>query len=148
MAEQKQDNQLEHTYSSSVRIRDEALKTCQRRWTIGRSSERGPGISVLAARHDDDDDDDDEYQSFVCIQFKCQSSIWLTEKVNFTMIMFRWWCEKTLTSSVTLDYLSILIICKPNISCNIYFLCLKMSGCQCVFSWGGTGGCFSWQVSC
>ena len=57
MAEQKQDGQLEHTYSSSVRIRDVALKTCQRRWTIGRSGERGSGISVLAARHDDDDDD-------------------------------------------------------------------------------------------
>ena len=37
---------------------DVALKTCQRRWTIGRSGERGSGISVLAARHDDDDDDD------------------------------------------------------------------------------------------
>ena len=59
MAKQKQDDQLEHTYSSSVRIRDLALKTCQRRWTIGRSGERGSGISVLAARHDDDDDDDD-----------------------------------------------------------------------------------------
>ena len=58
MAEQKQDDQLEHTYSSYVRIGDVVLKTCQRRWTIGRSSERGPGISVLAARHDDDDDDD------------------------------------------------------------------------------------------
>ena len=56
MAEQKQDDQLEHTYSSYVRIRDVALKTCLRRWTIGRSSERGSGISVLAARHDDDDD--------------------------------------------------------------------------------------------
>ena len=50
MAEQKQDGQVEHTYSSSVRIRDVALKTCQRRWTIGRSGERGSGISVLAAR--------------------------------------------------------------------------------------------------
>ena len=39
------------------RIRDVALKTCQRRWTIGRSSERGSGISVLATRYDDDDDD-------------------------------------------------------------------------------------------
>ena len=28
----------------------------RRRWTIGRSSERGSGISVLAVRHDDDDD--------------------------------------------------------------------------------------------
>ena len=54
MTEQKQDGQLEHTYSSSVRIRDVALKTCQRRWMIGRSGERGSGISVLAARHDDD----------------------------------------------------------------------------------------------
>ena len=53
MAEQKQDDQLEHTYSSYVRIRDVALKTCQRRWIIGRSGERGSEISVLAARHDD-----------------------------------------------------------------------------------------------
>ena len=42
------------TYSSCMRIRDVALKTCQRRWTIGRSGERGSGISVLAAWHDDD----------------------------------------------------------------------------------------------
>ena len=45
-----------HTYSSYVRIRDVTLKTCQKRWMIGRSGERGSGISVLAARHDDDDD--------------------------------------------------------------------------------------------
>ena len=37
-AEQKQDDQLEHTFSRYMRIRDVALKTCQRRWTIGRSS--------------------------------------------------------------------------------------------------------------
>ena len=55
MAGQRQDDQLEHTYSSYVKIRDVALKTYQRRWTIGRSGERGSGISVLAARHDDDD---------------------------------------------------------------------------------------------
>ena len=48
-------NQLEHTYSSYVGIRNVALKTCQKRWTIGRSTEGGSGISVLAARHDDDD---------------------------------------------------------------------------------------------
>ena len=60
MAKQKQDDQLEHTYSSYMRIWDVALKTCQKRWMIGRSGERGSGISVLAARHDDDDDDDDE----------------------------------------------------------------------------------------
>ena len=56
MAKQKQDNQLEHTYSSYVRIRDVALKTCQKRWMIGKSDERESGISVLVARHGDDDD--------------------------------------------------------------------------------------------
>ena len=46
MAGQKQDDQHEHTFSSYVRIRDVALKTCQRQWTIGRSGERGSGISA------------------------------------------------------------------------------------------------------
>ena len=41
-----------YTSNSYVRIRDVALKTCQRRWTIGRSGERGSGISVLVAWHD------------------------------------------------------------------------------------------------
>ena len=52
---QKQDDQHEHTFSNYVRIRDVVQKTCQRRWTIGKSGERGSGISVLPARHDDDD---------------------------------------------------------------------------------------------
>ena len=60
---QKQDDQLEHTYSSYVRIRSVALKICWGRWTIGRSDESGSGISVLAAQHDDDDDDDDDILS-------------------------------------------------------------------------------------
>ena len=55
VAELKQDDQLEHTYSSYVRIWDVAQKTCQRRWTIGKSVERGSGISMLVAQHDDDD---------------------------------------------------------------------------------------------
>ena len=55
MAVQKQDDQHEHTFSSYVRIRDVVLKTSLGRWTIGRSGERGSGISVLPARHDDDD---------------------------------------------------------------------------------------------
>ena len=57
MAKHKQDVLLEHTYSSYVRIRDVALKTCQKGWMIGRSGERGSGISVQVARQDDDDDD-------------------------------------------------------------------------------------------
>ena len=56
-AAQKQDDQHERTFSSCVRIQDVVLKTCLGRWTIGRSGERGSGISVLPARYDDDDDD-------------------------------------------------------------------------------------------
>ena len=41
--------------SSSVRIRDVALRNGRKRWTIGRGGERGLGISVLMARQDDDD---------------------------------------------------------------------------------------------
>ena len=46
------------TCTNYVRTQDVTLKTCRRRWMIGRSGERGSGISMLAARHDDDDDDD------------------------------------------------------------------------------------------
>ena len=56
------------TYSSSyVRIRDVALKTCQRRWTIGRSGERGSEISVLTVWHHDDDDSQSYGFKFVCL---------------------------------------------------------------------------------
>ena len=55
MAVQMQDDQHEHTFSSYVRIRDVVLKTYLGRWTIGRSGERGSGISVLPVWHDDDD---------------------------------------------------------------------------------------------
>ena len=48
-----------------VCVRDIALKTCQSRWMIGRSGERGSGISVLAGRHDDDDDDD--IRTYLCM---------------------------------------------------------------------------------
>ena len=58
MAMQKLDDQHEHTFSNYVRIRDVVQKTCLRRWAIGKSGQRGSGISVLPARHDDDDDDD------------------------------------------------------------------------------------------
>ena len=58
MVAQKQDDQLERTFSSYVRIQAVVLKTYLGRWTIGRSGERGSGISVLPARYDDDDDGD------------------------------------------------------------------------------------------
>ena len=54
MDEQKQDDQLETTYSSSVPIRDVVLKTYRKQWTIEKGNEKRSGISVLMARHDDD----------------------------------------------------------------------------------------------
>ena len=52
---QEWDDQHGLTYSNYVRTQDVTLKTCRRRWMIGRNGERGSGISALAARHDDDD---------------------------------------------------------------------------------------------
>ena len=43
VVKQKQDDQLEHIFSSYVSIQDVALNTCLRWWTIGRSVERGSG---------------------------------------------------------------------------------------------------------
>ena len=56
MDEQRQDDQLEPTYNSSVSIQDVALKTYRKRWTIEKCSGRGSGRTVLMLRHDDDDD--------------------------------------------------------------------------------------------
>ena len=56
MNEQRQDDQLEPTYSSSVPIRNVAQKICRKQWKIGRVGERWSLISVMIARRDDDDD--------------------------------------------------------------------------------------------
>ena len=55
MDEQREDVQFEPTYSSSVLIRDVALRIYQKQWMIGRCGERGSGISMQIAWHDDDD---------------------------------------------------------------------------------------------
>ena len=52
---QKQDVQLEPTCSSSVPIRDVAMRCHRKQWTIGKCGERGSGISVLIAWYDDDE---------------------------------------------------------------------------------------------
>ena len=57
MDEQRQDNQLEPIYNSSVPMQDIAWKTSQEQWTIEMSGERESGRSMLAVWHDDDDDD-------------------------------------------------------------------------------------------
>ena len=46
MAEQRQDDQLEPTYSSSVPIQDVAMKTGWKQWTIGSGGEKGSRISA------------------------------------------------------------------------------------------------------
>ena len=56
MDEQRQDDQLEPIYNSSVAIQDIALKTSREQWMIETGGERGSGRSVLAVQHDDDDD--------------------------------------------------------------------------------------------
>ena len=55
MDEQRQDDQREPTYSSSLPIRDVAQKICRKQWTLWRGGLRGSGISVLMAQDDDDD---------------------------------------------------------------------------------------------
>ena len=52
---QKQDDQLEPTYSSTVPIQNVALKTYWQQWTIEKGDKKRSGISLLMARHDDDD---------------------------------------------------------------------------------------------
>ena len=56
MDKQRQDDQLEPTYSDSVPIQDVALRTCWKQQMIEKGGERGSGMSVLMARHDDYDD--------------------------------------------------------------------------------------------
>ncbi len=53
-AEQRQSDKFESTYSSSVLIRDVALRTSWKQWMIEKGGKRGSGISMLIARHDDD----------------------------------------------------------------------------------------------
>ena len=48
MDEQKQDDQLEPTYNSSVLIQDVTMKTYREQWTIEKDGVRGSGRSVLA----------------------------------------------------------------------------------------------------
>ena len=55
MDKQRQDDQLEFTYNSSVPIQDVALKTYRKRWMIEKGGERGSGRFMPMARHDDDE---------------------------------------------------------------------------------------------
>ena len=71
MDEQRQDDQLEPIYNSSVPTQDVALKTSRERWTIETSGEGGSEGCVLVTRHDDDYDDDDDDDDDNKIIIKC-----------------------------------------------------------------------------
>ena len=88
MAVQKQDDQLELTYSNYVRTQDVTLKTCRRRWVIGRSGESGSGVSVLAARHDDDDDDICVCRSIPCLHLVNVLSLWYFCRESLLLLRF------------------------------------------------------------
>ena len=53
MDEQKQDDQLKSTYSSSVSIQDVAMKISRKQWTIEKGGGSWSGRSTLVAWHDD-----------------------------------------------------------------------------------------------
>ena len=79
MTEQKQDDQLKPSYSCSIMIRDVALMTYQKRWTIGRSGARRSGISMLVA-HDEDDDD-----GYICVCVCVCAYIYISHFLNCLM---------------------------------------------------------------
>ena len=56
MDEQRQNDQLEPIYNSSVQIQDIVLKTYWERWKIDIRDGRGSERSMLAVRRDDDDE--------------------------------------------------------------------------------------------
>ena len=93
--------QLEHTYSSYVMIRDVILKTCQRRWMIGRRGERGSGISVLATRHDDDDNDSNLNPKYWMVNFIIKWRIFKIEKWFNNYISYTGWNDKIVTLEKT-----------------------------------------------
>ena len=72
-----------------VKIRYVVQKTCLRRWTIGRSGERGSGISVIPARHHDDDDIMHEFRDFLLLNWLP----FLGPRKKFALVFNRIWRE-------------------------------------------------------
>ena len=64
MDEQRQDDQLEPIYNSSLPIQDVVLNTYQEQWTIEKGGDRGSGKSMLAARHGDDEGENSWIRTF------------------------------------------------------------------------------------
>ena len=89
------DDQHELTYSSYVRTRVVILKTCRRRWVIGRNGERRSGISAQTARHDDDDDIYIYIYIYIClftpIYWYIYLSIYLFMYLSIYLSLFQFW---------------------------------------------------------
>ena len=49
MDKQREDDCLEPTYNSSVLVKDVALRTSRKQWTIEMGDRKGTGISMLEA---------------------------------------------------------------------------------------------------
>ena len=75
MDEQKQDNQLEPTYNSSVLIQAVTLKTYWKRWMIEKGNGKGSGRSMLVVRQDDDDDLSKYNQTIIYVKAWFQSLV-------------------------------------------------------------------------
>ena len=103
---------------SDVRIQDVVLKTYLGRWTIGRSGERGSGISVLPARYDDDDEsiptltltltDQRRATRFTLGNITTSPSIRRRWEVHFMTVWQKLWlwtipwvCQKQITDSLS-----------------------------------------------
>ena len=83
------------------------LKTYLGRWTIGRSSERGSGISVLPARHDDDDDDDDclsDIAFLLTVMTNFQETVFLVLPVNDVCRIFYWFYQWLYSHFIVVKY--------------------------------------------
>ena len=75
---QRQHDQLESMYNSSVPIQDVAMKTSREQWMTEKGGRRGSGRSVLAALHDDymkhiTISTDEDEQKYAPLSSKCYS---------------------------------------------------------------------------
>ena len=113
------------TYSQQLCEDTEVVqKTCLRRWTIGKSGERGSGISVLPARHDDDD--------------KSTAYIYLSIYSHPCIIVFSHLAYSILFLSIYLSILACLSIYPCNLSLYIcvgyiyIYICVCVCVCVCI----------------
>ena len=87
MDEQRQGDQLEHTYSSSVPIRDVAPRIYRKQWTIEMCGERGSGISVLIERREDDRGAFNKFPDFFVQAFTIVVDYW---KFSMLLLYILW----------------------------------------------------------